>query len=96
MKFEHSHSDNRFSFPATLTPDLDDGGYVVTFRDLPEAITQGDSIELALQEAADCIEEAMQRGLEGFLLRATQRLPPQSPFGTLARMRRSRSDRGKN
>ena len=59
MKFEHSHSDNRFSFPATLTPDLDDGGYVVTFRDLPEAITQGDSIELALQEAADCIEEAI-------------------------------------
>ena len=59
MKFEHSHSGNRFSFPATLTADLDDDGYVVTFRDLPEAITQGDSIELALQEAADCIEEAI-------------------------------------
>ena len=59
MKFEHDRSSNRFSFPATLTPDLDDDGYVVTFRDLPEAITQGDSIELALQEAADCIEEAI-------------------------------------
>lgn len=35
------------------------GGYVVTFRDLPEAITQGDSVEVALQEATDCIEEAI-------------------------------------
>lgn len=59
MKFEYSNSKNRFSFPVTLTLDLDDGGYVVTFRDLPEAITQGDSVELALQEATDCIEEAI-------------------------------------
>ena len=60
MKFEYDNSSkNRFSFPAILTPDLDDSGYVVTFRDLPEAITQGDSIEVALIEAADCIEEAM-------------------------------------
>ncbi len=58
MESEHNNLKNRFSFPATLTPDLDDGGYVVTFRDLPEAITQGDSIEIAL-EAADCIEEAI-------------------------------------
>ena len=35
MKFEYNDSSkNRFSFPASLTPDLDDGGYVVTFRDL--------------------------------------------------------------
>ncbi|MEY2857699.1 MAG: hypothetical protein RLZZ74_2011 [Cyanobacteriota bacterium] len=59
MKSKNSNTQNRFSFPATLTPDLDDGGYVVTFRDLPEAITQGDSIESALQEAFDCIEEAI-------------------------------------
>ena len=40
MKFEYKNfSKNRFSFPASLTPDPDDGGYVVTFRDLPEAIT---------------------------------------------------------
>ena len=48
----------RFSFPATFTPD-DDGGFVVTFRDLPEAITQGDTEEQALIEAADCLEEAI-------------------------------------
>ena len=60
MKFKYDNSSkSRFSFPVTLTPDPDDGGYVVTFRDLPEAITQGDSIEVALQEAADCIEEAI-------------------------------------
>jgi len=39
------------------------------------------------------IVKAMQRGLEGFLLRATQRLTPQSCFAALARKRRSRSDR---
>lgn len=59
MKSKDSNPKNRFSFPATLTTDLDDGGYVVTFRDLPEAITQGDSVEIALQEACDCIEEAI-------------------------------------
>ena len=58
MESEHNNLKNRFSFPATLTPDLDNGGYVVTFPDLLEAITQGDSIEIAL-EAADCIEEAI-------------------------------------
>ena len=42
-----------------LTPDKDDGGFVVTCRDLPEAITQGDTIEDALVEAADCLEEAI-------------------------------------
>lgn len=52
MKFKYDDSSkNRFSFPASLTPDLDDGGYVVTFLDLPEAITQSDSIKISLQEA---------------------------------------------
>jgi antitoxin HicB len=47
-----------FAFPVQLTPDID-GGYVVTFRDLPEAITQGDSIAECLKEASDCLEEAI-------------------------------------
>ncbi len=50
---------NRFTYPATLTPDEVDGGYIVTFRDVPEAITQGDTVEECLEEAADCLEEAM-------------------------------------
>ena len=49
----------RFVYPANLTPDETDGGFVVTFRDLPEAITQGDTREAALLEAADCLEEAI-------------------------------------
>ena len=41
----------QFTYPMKLTPDKRDGGYVVTCRDLPEAITQGESIEDALLEA---------------------------------------------
>lgn len=48
-----------FSYPAALTPDQDDGGFVVTFRDLPEAITQGENTKDALAEAADALEEAI-------------------------------------
>ena len=44
----------QFVYPAALTPDEADGGFVVTFRDWPEAITQGDT-----REAADCLEEAV-------------------------------------
>lgn len=49
----------QFVYPAALTPDEADGGFVVTFRDWPEAITQGDTREAALSEAADCLEEAV-------------------------------------
>lgn len=49
----------RFVYPATLTPDAKDGGFVVTFVDVPEAITQGEDVEDALREAADCLEEAI-------------------------------------
>ena len=49
---------HNFVYPAILTLDKQDGGFVVTFRDLPEAITQGESIKEALAEAADCLEEA--------------------------------------
>jgi len=49
----------QFVYPAMLTADEKDGGFVVTFRDLPEAITQGNSLEEAVNEAADCLEEAI-------------------------------------
>jgi len=48
----------QFVYPAILTPDAKDGGFVVTFVDLPEAITQGETEGEALREAADCLEEA--------------------------------------
>jgi antitoxin HicB len=48
-----------FTYAVKLTLQKGEGGYVVSFRDLPEAITQGDTIEEALAEAADCLEEAI-------------------------------------
>ncbi len=64
MKSHSNENELRFSFPALLTQDLKDGGFVVTFRDLPEAITQGDSEEEALKEAVDCIDEAIAARIE--------------------------------
>ncbi len=37
----------------------DEGGYLVQFPDFPEAITQGETREEAIQMAADCLEEAV-------------------------------------
>ena len=48
-----------FTYTLKLTSGKDDGGYVVTCCDFPEAITQGDTREKALAEAADCLEEAI-------------------------------------
>ncbi|PLY41178.1 antitoxin [Janthinobacterium sp. ROICE36] len=45
-------------YPASFTPDPD-GGYVVTFRDIPEAITQGDDDDEAMFMARDVLREAM-------------------------------------
>jgi antitoxin HicB len=49
----------RYTYPVTLTIDETDGGFVVTFPDLPEAVTQGETEVEALSAAADCIEEAI-------------------------------------
>src|SRR5881392_934657 len=35
-----------------------EGGYIVTCRDLPEVITQGDDLEDALAQASDAMDEA--------------------------------------
>jgi antitoxin HicB len=48
-----------FLYPAIFTPDTQQGGFVVTFPDVPEAITQGDDVPEALHQAADCLEEAI-------------------------------------
>lgn len=49
----------QFTYAVRLAADKRDGGYVVTCRDLPEAITQGETLEDALAEAADALEEAI-------------------------------------
>jgi antitoxin HicB len=48
-----------FVYPSILTPDTQQHGFVVTFPDVPEAITQGDDLPEALHQAADCLEEAI-------------------------------------
>ena len=48
-----------FMYPITLTPDKTDGGFVVTFVDIPEAITQGDTKAEALTAAKDALESAL-------------------------------------
>jgi antitoxin HicB len=65
-----------FIYPATLTPDTQDGGFVVTFPDVPEAITQGDGVAEALQQAADCLEEAI-----AGRIRRNESIPAASPVG---------------
>jgi predicted RNase H-like HicB family nuclease len=40
-------------YPVTLTPD--DGTFLVTFPDVPEAITYGETVEEALRRAPDAL-----------------------------------------
>ena len=45
-------------YPVTLTPDTD--GFCVTLRDIPEAISQGDTTDEALDMAQDALMVAME------------------------------------
>lgn len=63
-------------YPATLTPEEQEGGFVVTFPDVPEAITQGDDVTDARRQAADCLEEAI-----AGRLRRHDAIPSPSPVG---------------
>ena len=47
-----------FTYPCHFAP-ADEGGFVVTCRDLPELVTQGDTLEQSLAEAVDALDEAL-------------------------------------
>ncbi len=47
------------AYPVKLTPDKRAGGFVVTFPDIPEAITQAETVDEALAMGADALESAM-------------------------------------
>ena len=49
---------NRFEYPVLLIP-AEEGGYVVTCRDLPQLITQGEDEQDALAQAADAMDEVI-------------------------------------
>ena len=62
-----------FDFPVTLTPD--DGTVLVTFADVPEAITFGADEQEALLQAVDALESGL-----SFYIDARQPLPvPSKP-----------------
>ena len=48
----------RYNYPIDLH-EASEGGYSVTFPDLDEAFTDGDSFAEAISEAVDCLEEAL-------------------------------------
>lgn len=45
-------------YPAILEPD--GGGFMVSFPDIPEALTQGETLEEAREMAADALATAME------------------------------------
>ncbi len=47
------------AYPVKLERDRKSGGFVVSFPDIPEAITQGETIEEALSMAEDALETAL-------------------------------------
>ncbi len=49
-----------FVYPARFTPDRKDSGFVVTFRDFPEAITQGELLEDCQESAAGALQAALE------------------------------------
>jgi len=53
-------------YPANFEP-AEEGGFVVTFPDIPEAITQGEELEDTMRHAADVLESALDYYLEAGL-----------------------------
>ena len=51
-------------YPARFEPDVEDGGYVVTFRDIPEATTQGDDDLDAMAMAEEVLISSIEYYLE--------------------------------
>jgi len=53
-----------FTFPARFTP-AEEGGFIITFPDVPEAITQAETKEEGFAIARDCLETALEFYVEG-------------------------------
>lgn len=56
----------RFEYAVKLTP-AEEGGFVVTCRDLPQLVTQGEDLDDALIEAADAMDEVFAAYMQGGL-----------------------------
>lgn len=63
-----------FVYPARFIRAPHEGGYVIRFRDIPEAITQADTADTCASEAAGALQAALEaRILDGL------DIPPPSP-----------------
>lgn len=62
-------------YPAVFEPDTEAGGFVVTFRDIPEAIAQGDDEAEAMANA----EEVLVSSIEYYLENKRQVPAPSKP-----------------
>ena len=56
----------RFQYAVGLAP-AEEGGFVVTCRDLPQLVTQGEDLANALTEAADAMDEVFAAYMHGGL-----------------------------
>lgn len=54
----------QFTFPVVLKPDKKDGGFVVTCRDVPEVVTQGETMDEAINEAEGALQAAIEMRIE--------------------------------
>jgi antitoxin HicB len=68
-------------YPARFVRDKETGGFVVTFPDVREAITEGESFEEAMQSAEEALELALT-----FYVEASKDLPKPGPLKRGMRM----------
>jgi antitoxin HicB len=68
-------------YPARFTRDMESGGFVVTFPDVREAITEGESLEEAVRLAQEALELALT-----FYVEASKDLPKPGPLKRGMRM----------
>jgi antitoxin HicB len=69
----------RFEFAVALAP-AREGGFVVTCRDLPQLITQGEDVADALSEASDAMDEVFAAYMQGKLQFPEASKPKQGEF----------------
>lgn len=68
-------------YPARFVRDKESGGFVVTFADVREAITEGESLEEAMRMAEEALELALT-----FYVEASKDLPTPGPLKRGMRM----------
>ena len=64
----------RYAYPCVMTPE-EDGGFAVSFPDVPEALTCGDDRDEALAMAEDALAVAL-----GAYVRAREDMPRPGPL----------------